>query len=58
MKYLVIDLPPELHDALEHIAGRDEIVIGTIVRDALRKDLRQRAAMLNRRAHQTTEVPA
>ncbi len=53
MKHLVIDLPPELHDALEHMTGRNEIVIGNIVRDALRNDLRQRAATLTERAHQT-----
>ena len=58
MKHLVVDLPPELHDALEHLAGRNEVVIGNIIRDALRNDLRQRAAMLTGRAQQTPQLSA
>ena len=58
MKHIVLDLPPELHDALEHIAGRNEVVIGNIVRDALRNDLRQRAALLTSRAQQSPELSA
>lgn len=42
MKQFVLGLPPELVDALEHLAGRDEEAIGEILRDALRNDLRRR----------------
>ena len=49
MKHILINLPPELHDALEHLAGRNEILIGEIVRDAVRNDLRRRATALSSR---------
>jgi predicted transcriptional regulator len=42
MTQIVLNLPPELHDALQHLAGRDEAAIADILRDALRKDLRRR----------------
>ncbi len=42
MKQYTLGLPPELVDALEHLAGRDEKAIGDILRDALRNDLRRR----------------
>jgi hypothetical protein len=58
MKHIVIDLPPELHDALEHLAGRNEVVIGNIIRDALRNDLRQRAATLTSRTQQSQQLSA
>lgn len=42
MKQFVLGLPPELADALEHLAGRNTQAIGDILRDALRHDLRRR----------------
>lgn len=42
MNQIVLTLPPELHDALQHLAGRDENALAGIVHDALRNDLRRR----------------
>ncbi|WP_296426791.1 hypothetical protein [Yoonia sp.] len=42
MKQIVLGLPPELVDALEHLGGRDDAAIGDILRNALRHDLRRR----------------
>ncbi|WP_106745332.1 hypothetical protein [Yoonia maritima] len=50
MKHIMLDLPPELLDALEHVAGRDEVAIASLVRDAVRNDLKQRASALTNRS--------
>ena len=42
MRQIVLGLPPELADALDHLCGRNEAAIGDILRDALRKDLKRR----------------
>lgn len=42
MKQIVLTLSPELHDALQHLAGRDETAFEDILNDALRNDLRRR----------------
>ena len=42
MKKIVLGLPPELADALEHLGGRDEMTIGDLARAALHNDLRRR----------------
>lgn len=42
MKQIVLGLPPELADALEHLGGRDETKICDLVREALHHDLRRR----------------
>ncbi len=42
MTQIVLNLPPELHDALQHLAGRDEAAIAGILHDAVRNDLRRR----------------
>ena len=42
MKQIVLDLPPELADVLEHLGGRDDATMGKLVRDALYNDLRRR----------------
>ncbi|KJZ18935.1 ribbon-helix-helix domain-containing protein [Loktanella sp. S4079] len=54
MKHIMLDLPPELLDALEHVAGRDEVAIASLVRDAVRNDLKQRASAL---ASRTQRMP-
>lgn len=42
MKQIVLNLSPELHDALQHLAGRDEDAFEEILKGALRNDLRRR----------------
>ena len=42
MKQIVLNLSPELHDALQHLAGRDETAFEEILKGALRNDLRRR----------------
>lgn len=42
MTQIMLNLPPELHDALQHLAGRDDAAITGILHEAIRNDLRRR----------------
>lgn len=42
MGMITINLTPEMHDALEHLGGRDRHAIAAILQTALRNDLRRR----------------
>ena len=58
MTQIVLDLPPEIRDALEHLAGRNEVAIANIINDAVRKDLRQRSAVYAQRMHRSSQSAA
>ncbi|MEM8537533.1 MAG: hypothetical protein AAGF56_06700 [Pseudomonadota bacterium] len=49
MGKIVINLSPELHDAVHHLAGRDGQAISRIFQIALRNDLRRRLQARNQR---------
>ena len=59
MKQIVLGLPPELADALDHLCGRNEAAIGDILREALRNDLKRRTrARADRAARQLAPLRA
>lgn len=41
MKQIILTLPPELADALQHLGGRDDEEIGALVRAALCRDFQR-----------------
>lgn len=43
MKHIILGLPPEIMDALQHLGGRNDEAIHQIVCDALRSDFHRRA---------------
>ncbi|WP_204248681.1 hypothetical protein [Yoonia vestfoldensis] len=51
MTHIILGLPPEIMDALQHLAGRNDAEIQRIICEALRNDFHRRARMARDRGH-------
>ncbi|WP_019953499.1 MULTISPECIES: hypothetical protein [Yoonia] len=53
MKHIILGLPPEIMDALQHLGGRDDTEIRRIICEALRNDFNRRAKMARDRGRKS-----